>query len=502
MRDRLRNGGPEGHTQQVKGSVMEYATPRTHPELRGDIVGVETKVPVLDGSERRYVFLDNAASTPTFRTVLRVIEEFLPWYSGVHRGTGFKSLLATEVFDHAHERVARFVGADLATNTVVFGKNTTECVNKLSNRFSFVPGDIVLTTMMEHHSNDLPWRRHARVIHVGVGPDGHPDLQQMRDILRKEGNHVRLVAITGASNITGICSPIHEIARWAHEAGAKIFVDAAQLAPHRPVSMLPDDDPEHIDFLALSAHKMYAPFGTGALVGPKEFFERGAPDMVGGGVVEVVTLDEAHWNHPPHKEEAGSPNVIGGVALAAALEVLDRIGMETIASHERALLEYAYAKLRPINGLTLYGPTDHLDVKVGTIVFNLDHLHHSLVAAILSTEGAIGVRDGCFCAHPYVKELLHVPPDEDRAIAAEMLSGDRTRLPGMVRASLGCYSNEQDIDALAEMLTKISRGEFRGTYRQEKSTGAFHAEGFRPDFSRYFRHFTEPVERRIPSEAS
>jgi selenocysteine lyase/cysteine desulfurase len=224
--------------------------------------------------------------------------------------------------------------------------------------------------------------------------------------------------------------------------------------------------------------------------------------MVGGGVVDVVTLDQAHWNHPPHKEEAGSPNVIGGVALAAAIEVLDRVGMETIASHERSLMEYAYRKLRSISGLTLYGPTDRLENKVGTIVFNFDHLHHSLVAAILSTEGAIGVRDGCFCAHPYVKELLQVPPDEDQAIAAEIFSGDRSRLPGMVRASLGCYSNHEDIDGLAEMLTRISRGEIKGKYHQEKATGAFHAEGFRPDFARYFRHFSSPIVRRIPSEAS
>jgi cysteine desulfurase / selenocysteine lyase len=474
----------------------------TVADLRNEIVGIDTRVPLLDGTERPYVFLDNAASTPAFKGVLRVIEEFLPWYSGVHRGTGFKSLLATEVFDHAHDRVAAFVGANPATNSVVFTKNTTECINKLSNRFAFRPGDIVVTTMMEHHSNDLPWRKNADVIHIGLLEDGYPNLQQLRDVLKTSGKKVRLVAINGASNITGICEPVHEIARWTHAAGAKIFVDAAQLAPHRPISMLPDDDPGHLDFLALSAHKLYAPFGTGALIGPSAFFEEGDPDVVGGGVVDVVTLDEAHWNQPPQKEEAGSPNVIGGVALAAAMELLDRVGMETIAAHEQQLLQYAYRKLRAVRGLVLYGPTERLEEKVGTIVFNVENLHHALVAAILGAEGGIGVRNGCFCAHPYVKELLRLSPEEDRILTAEVLGGDKSRLPGMVRASLGCYNTEEDIDALVEMLERVTRGEYKGKYVQEKRSGAFHAQGYAPDFKKYFSFYQTPTPGRIPSEAS
>lgn len=256
--------------------------PLTIADLRAEIVGVETCVPLLDGTERRYVFLDNAASTPAFKRVLTCVTEFLQWYSGVHRGTGFKSLLSTEVFDAAHDTVGSFVGADLASNTVVFTKNTTECVNKVSNRFGFRQGDIVVTTAMEHHSNDLPWRKNAVVRHVGITADGHLDLAELKSVLQRNAGRVKLVAVNGASNITGICSPVHEIAEWTHAAGARLFVDAAQLAPHRSIAMLADDDPRHIDFLALSAHKMYAPFGTGALIGPKSFFEQGAPDMVGG----------------------------------------------------------------------------------------------------------------------------------------------------------------------------------------------------------------------------
>jgi selenocysteine lyase/cysteine desulfurase len=473
-------------------------------DLRSEIVGMDLRVPLLNGTERPYVFLDNAASTPAFRSVLRAVEEFLPWYSGVHRGTGFKSLLATEVFDAAHDTVGRFVGADLTANTVIFLKNTTECVNKLANRWGFTREDIVVTTITEHHSNDLPWRKHARVLHIGVSREGRIRLDDLRRALREHRGRVKLVAINGASNITGLCPPIHDIARWTHEAGARLFVDAAQLAPHRAISMLPDDDPGHIDFLALSAHKMYAPFGTGALVGPREFFAQGPPDAVGGGVVDVVTLDDTVWTRPPYKEEAGSPNVIGGVALAAAIRVLRTVGMKTIAEHELGLLAYAYEQLRRRPGIMLYGPTDDLAEKVGVITFNINGRSHALTAAILGAEGGIGVRNGCFCAHPYVKELLHITPEEDRTLTAEVLAGNKSRLPGMVRASLGCYNTEDDINTLLEALDRILRGEIAGRYRQDRTSGAFHAEGYHPDFMAYcvFDPPEHPSGNRLPSEAS
>ncbi len=460
--------------------------PSTLSDLRPDIVGIDTPVPLLDGSERPYIFLDNAASTPSFNTVLRCIQDFLPWYSGVHRGTGFKSLLSTAAFDGAHEAVLRFVNADPSTNTCVFTKNTTECVNKVANRWGFRPDDVVITSVMEHHSNDLPWRKHAEVIHVGITREGHLDLTALRAALRRHAGRVKLVAVSGASNITGLCFPIHDIARWAHEVGARIFVDAAQLAPHRAIDLLPDGDPGHLDFLSFSAHKMYAPFGTGALVGPTAFFEQGAPDAVGGGVVDVVTLENAVWNHPPHKEEAGSPNVIGGVALAAAIAVLQRVGMDAIAAHEHELLEYAYERLRTLNGVVCYGPVENLAEKVGVVTLNVEGVHHALTAAILSLEGGIGVRNGCFCAHPYVKQLLGVSADDDRRLTAEVLSGNKSNMPGMVRASFGCYSTKDDVDALVDMLGRIVKKEYRGTYVQNRASGAFAAEGFSPRYSRYF----------------
>ncbi len=473
-------------------------------DLRSEIVGIDTMVPVLDGSMRRYVFLDNAASTPTFKRVLKCIEEFLPWYSGVHRGTGYKSIVATEVFDRAHDICGEFVGADLSMNCVIFTKNTTESINKLSNRFDFQSGDVVITTLMEHHSNDLPWRKNATAVHIGVTEEGHLDLPAMRAAIAKHRGKLRLVAVSGASNITGICSPIHDIAEWAHSAGAKIFVDAAQLAPHRSINILPDDHPGHIDFIAYSAHKMYAPFGTGVLIGPKRFFAEGSPDAVGGGVVTAVSVDTVAWNEPPHKDEAGSPNVIGGVALAEAIRVLQSVGMDAIAAHEQHLLEYAYARLKKIKRLQLYGPTEDVSDKVGVVTFNIEGMYNALVAAIISAEAGIGVRNGCFCAQLYVKKMLNVTPEEDDYFTTRMIAGDKSEMPGMVRASFGCYSNEADVDALIEILEKISCNEYRGEYVQEKSSGAYHAKGFEIHAGTCFSFMndSERPKSRAYSEAS
>ena len=219
-------------------------------------------------------------------------------------------------------------------------------------------------------------------------------------------------------------------------------------------------------------------------------------------MVDIVTLARAVWNKPPHKEEAGSPNVIGGVALGAAVRTLAEVGMDAIAAHERELMEYAYPKLLAVPGLVAYGPIEKLGEKVGVMSFNMKKMHHSLVAAILGVEAGIGVRDGCFCAHPYVKELLHVSPEEDRVLTEEVISGNKSRMPGMVRASLGCYNSREDIDALVDMLHRIARKEYRGRYVQDRASGAFAAEGYAPDFARYCSLAGWPQRASIPSEAS
>ena len=473
-------------------------------DLRSDIIGIDTIVPLLDGTQRRYVFLDNAASTPTFRSVLKCIEDFMPWYSGVHRGTGFKSLVATELYDHAHDVIGNFVGADLSSNVVILVKNSTEAINKLANRLNLSKDDVVVTTIMEHHSNDLPWRKHCKVVHINVEDNGHLKYDDLRSALKTYKGKVKLVAITGASNITGICMPMHDIAKWAHEAGAMIFVDAAQLAPHRPIDILPNTDSSHIDFIAFSAHKMYAPFGTGVLIGPRKVFEKGEPDTVGGGVVTAVSLDEVYWSTPPDKDEAGSPNVVGAIALAKVISMMGEVGMDNIARHETDLLEYTYAKIKKIPKIILYGPTDNFKNKVGVITFNVEEMHNALVAAVFGTEGGIGLRNGCVCAHPYVKRLLKVTPEDDRRLTAEMVSGNKTNLPGLVRASFGCYNNEEDIDIFIDMLQRVVRGDYRGEYVMNPKTGTFSAKGFKPDLAKCFS-IDESTRHRIeryPSEAS
>lgn len=456
--------------------------------VREQIVGVETHVPLLDGSQRPYVNFDNAASTPALRPVVEKIEAFLPWYSSVHRGSGFKSQISTHAYEAAHEIACRFVGADPSTHVAIFGKNSTEALNKLARRLPLRDGDVILTTLMEHHSNDLPWRKAAQVEHIQVDGNGVLDEAHLDRLLTRHAGHVRLVAVTGASNVTGYINPIHRLAEKAHAAGAQILVDAAQLAPHRAIDMCPPDDPGHLDYVVLSAHKMYAPFGTGALIGRRDTFLQGDPDMVGGGVVDIVTLDSVKWNDLPDREEAGSPNVIGAVAMAQAMLCLEEIGMDALADHEARLTAYLLRKLAQIGGVHVFGITDPARAaeKVGVVPLTVQGIDHGLVAAILSAEGGIGVRNGCFCAHPYLLRLLEVSETAARAYQQEIHQGSKAHLPGMVRVSFGCYNTEAEIDWFIEMLERITRRDYRGRYVQDTASGSYWPEGLTPDFARYF----------------
>jgi cysteine desulfurase/selenocysteine lyase len=457
--------------------------------LRQQIVGVNQKVPLLDGSLRSYIYLDNAASTPTFREVQAKVDEFLTWYSSVHRGAGFKSLVSTRAYEQAREIVARFVGADPQAHTVIFGKNTTEAINKLANRLALQPGDVVLATVMEHHSNDLPWRPRAQVEYVGVGRDGALDLDDFRHKLEQFSGRIKLVAVTGASNVSGFLPPIYDMAELAHRHGAMILADCAQLAPHRTVHMGSLASPCRLDFVALSAHKMYAPYGTGALIGPKDFFAQGAPDYRGGGTIDIVTLDEVYWTDPPERDEAGSPNVVGAVALATSIQILSQVGMDVVAAHEMELTRHALERLNQLDGLEIYGSRDpnRLGDRLGVIAFEIKGMPHAKVAAILGYEGGIGVRNGCFCAHPYLLHLLNVRGQAYRTYKQQVLSHDRSELPGLVRASFGCYNTIEEVDALVEMLDRILRGNYRDDYVLNRATGEYSPRAFDPRvLSRYF----------------
>jgi selenocysteine lyase/cysteine desulfurase len=459
-------------------------------EIRETVVGINQKVPLLDGSMRTYINFDNAASTPALGAVSEKVNAFLEWYSSVHRGTGFKSQISTRSFDQAREIVSDFVGANFNEHVVIFGKNTTEAINKLAFRLPLKPDDVVLVSMMEHHSNDLPWRARAQVEHIKVDRLGQLDVADFEERLARLAGRVKLVAISGASNVTGFLADVHALAVKAHEAGAQILVDCAQLAPHRRVDMLPLADPAHFDYVSISAHKMYAPFGTGALIGRRDTFEQGEPEYRGGGTIEIVTPETVDWAAPPDKDEAGSPNVVGAVALGVAIKQMQAVGMEAIAAHEAELTSYALEKLVKIPNLEIYGNTDPAHARagkrLGVIPFNITGMSHFKVAAILSAEYAIGVRNGCFCAHPYLLHLMGIADEKAARVRHDILANDRSEMPGLVRVSFGIYNTTEEIDVLVEALTNIAAGNYKGEYIQDTVSGEYRIMGWNFDPNEYF----------------
>ena len=408
------------------------------------MLGSDAEVDCVDGRRLPYANLDHAASTPVMAEVWDAVEAFAPWYSSVHRGSGFKSQLSTAEFEGARDDVARFVGARRGDD-VVFVRNTTEAINLLAA--SLPAGTRVLSSPVEHHANMLPWRRHdVRLLPFTRSPGEL--LDETERALRAD--RIDLVAVTGASNVTGEVWPVAELAALAHRHGAELFVDAAQLAPHRPSDMARAG----IDLLAFSGHKLYAPFGAGALVGR---MRDGEPLLAGGGAIRLVTLDDVIWADAPDRYEAGSPNVVGVVALAAACRALRELGMDAVAAHERSLAVRLWTGLATVPGLeqlTLW-PRGTVD-RVGVATFNLAGHRDPLLAAILSAEHAIGVRHGCFCAHPLMTELLRVPDAEARRLHADLRAGRHPRLPGAVRASLGLGATAGDVDRLLAALREIA----------------------------------------------
>ncbi len=464
----------------------EYKSIIKSGNLRSLVVGVDEEVPIVGGGKRKYVNFDNAASTPTVVPVLDKVNEFLKWYSNVHRGQGFKSKLSSWAFDQSRTKIAKFVNGNQTERVVIFTKNTTEAINHLSHRFPFRKDGIVLTTVMEHHSNELPWRKVANVVHINVLPDGRIDDNDFHRKLAEDKDKVQLVAMTAASNVTGYINPIHTYARWAHEAGATFFVDAAQLVPHRPIDMKALDDPERIDYCAFSAHKMYAPFGVGVLVAERETFKIGDPDMVGGGTVDIVNLEDAYWADLPDKEEAGTPDIVG--AVAAAVEFFEYIGWQRIIEHETEITKYALQKLRDCSAVKLYGDIDpkRAGERLGVVSFNVGNLPHALVAAILNYEWAIGTRNGCFCAHPYVKAIMHVDEMLAKRMEREILQRDRSHLPGTLRISFGIYNTKEEIDTLYEAVQAIAAGKYLGGYRLDKERGEYYRNDVEEQYGRYF----------------
>jgi len=456
--------------------------------LRSEFLGLDEVIPLPDGRRLVYINFDNAATTPPLKAVVAAVNAFLPWYSSVHRGFGYKSQLSTGVYNRAREYITRFFGADPGKDLVIFVKNATEALNKLSYRLQTRQDQVILASRMEHHSNDLPWRLKWKTLFAELTPDGRLDLGDLERKLKN--NRVALVTLCGASNVTGVINPLRTIAEMAHYYGAAFLVDAAQLVPHRPLCLRSGEAP---DFLAFSGHKLYAPFGAGVLLGPAKVFAKGIPELTGGGTVAAVSKTRILFAPPPEREEAGTPNLIGAFALARALKWLKDHDFPALAAYEEELTNYAYQRLAAVPGIRLYGPPPAVAPRVGVIAFNLEGIPHGLVAAALAYEAGIGVRHGCFCARPYVHHLLGLSPAEIAAHEERIAAGKKQDLPGMVRISFGFYNTREEVDRLIAALffLREEEGKIKRKYRLNPVTGEYLPPGevYQARFDRHLESF-------------
>lgn len=451
----------ESTRRQVRGRLADVNRWREH------FAGVDLPVPVFGGGEVTGINFDNAASTPPLRRVRDAINTFSDVYSSVHRGTGYKSRVSTDAYERAREVIARFLCVDEKTQVVIFVKGATDALNRIAAEQARLDGRRVLVTEMEHHADLLPWRHRSGHIMVGLTERGEIDLDAIERALVDAAGAIGLVAVCGASNVTGFVSPIHEVAELAHRHGALISVDAAQLAPHHRIEVLPASEPGHLDFVSFSGHKMYAPYGAGVLVAPRDFFS-GAPEVMGGGAIQIVTWDDTIWADLPDREEAGSPNVMGAVALGVAIDTLLGLGFEDMLRDETRLGARLLRGLSEIPRVGVLGGVEPgARGRLALATFVVEGLDHGLVATALSHEWGIAVRHGCFCAHPYLIHLLHMSKDDVSKMVDEMTTGRRKVLPGAVRASLAPYNTDAEVDRFLEAVAEIAGGRIGARYRQD-----------------------------------
>lgn len=417
----------------------DFSAPSASPDSSAlETVGADLTVPLVTGGRRGYANLDHAASAPCLRRVQQAVDELLPWYASVHRGAGWASQVCTQVYERARDSVRRFVGAHESA-AVIFARNTTDALNLLARA---VPAGTAVTLFdTDHHAALLPWRGPwvCRITAPGSVPAA---LRALDAALRTAPVGPRLVVLTAASNVTGELWPVAELAAVARRHDARVVVDAAQLAPHGPICLADWD----ADYVALSGHKLYAPFGAGALVGRADWLAQASPYLVGGGATKRVVDWGDHvgvsWSAVPDRHEAGSPNVVGAHALAAACDAITATGWEPIESHEQSLLRRLRAGLAGVPGvheLCLFG-ADH--PRVGVVGFTVDGQEPGRLAAALSAEYGIGVRDGAFCAHLAVRRLTGSGGTGNGSGAA-------------LRASLGLGSTAEHVDRLVEALHEL-----------------------------------------------
>ncbi|MER7504749.1 aminotransferase class V-fold PLP-dependent enzyme [Nonomuraea pusilla] len=413
--------------------AAEPAAPRSTGRPIPAVVGADLEVPVKGGRRVRYANLDYAASAPCLEPVSAAVAAALPAYSSVHRGAGYASQLTTARYEQARHTVRAFVGAR-TDDAVIFTRNTTDATNLLAR---CLPEDATVVVFdTEHHASLLPWRRAVR-----LAPPAFPgEAVRSADEALAAIDGPKLLVVTAASNVTGELWPIAALAHIAHRHGARILVDAAQLVPHRSLNLTALD----LDYVAFSGHKLYAPFGAGALVGRRDWLAEGEPYLKGGGAVRAVGESTEWHDDPEPRHEAGTPNVLGAIALAAACDALTATGWTELVREEERLIARLRAGLAAVEGvreLSLWGD-DH--PRVGIVSFTVEGYSAREVAEALSGEYGIGVRDGKFCAHPFVRHLLGTADGgcEDGTASA-------------VRASVGIGTTEEHVDRLIGALRDL-----------------------------------------------
>ncbi|GAA4084366.1 aminotransferase class V-fold PLP-dependent enzyme [Actinomadura miaoliensis] len=412
------------------------------------IVGADAPVPLEDGRHVPYANFDYAASAPCLEAVHDAVTRALPYYSSVHRGAGYASQVTTDAYERARETVRSFIGAwDRAS--VVFTRNTTDAMNLLAH--ALPPRTTVVVFETEHHATLLPWRRAVRLPAPATPAEA---IAAADRALAAAPQGPRLLVVTAASNVTGELWPVAELAEVARRRGARIAVDAAQLVPHRPLDM----SALGLDYVAFSGHKLYAPFGAGVLAGRSDWLRAAEPYLKGGGATASVG-ERTRWAaDPQQRHEAGTPNVLGVVALAAACETLAAAGWDALVAEEERLLarlRRGLARVPAVRELNLWGERHP---RVGIVSFTVDGWNARDVALRLSGEYGIGVRDGKFCAHPFVRHLLADRPDDrpdtPRA-AGDGGCADASAPASAVRASLGLGTTDEHVDRLVKALSVI-----------------------------------------------
>ncbi|MFH8615881.1 aminotransferase class V-fold PLP-dependent enzyme [Streptomyces sp. NPDC017979] len=428
------------------------------------VLGRDVTVPLVTGGEVTYAALDYAASAPALQRVWDDVAAYAPYYGSVHRGAGYLSQLSTDLFENSRETVAEFLDCREG-DQVVFTRSTTDSLNLLA---AVLPADCeVFVFETEHHASLLPWQE-ARVTYLNAPRTPEQAVSTLeRALADRDPYGPALVCVTGASNVTGELWPVKELAAAAHAHGARIVLDAAQLAPHHPVSVRELD----VDYVAFSGHKLYAPFGSGVLAGRADWLREARPYLAGGGASRKVARRadggvEVEWHTTAARHEAGSPNVIGVYAIAAACRALTEAGFDSLVAREQesvARVRAGLAEVPQVKVLSLFGDDAP---RVGVISFVVEGWNSSHFAAALSAEYGIGVRDGLFCAHPLVRTLLGSDPEEPGECGApEAEPGERSL--NAIRVSFGAGTPDEHLERFVRAVGELVTDGARWSYRTE-----------------------------------